>query len=47
MTTDIAAELDAARTAGMQTRLSLRPGNRPPPPGHGHTEIRTFDELTG
>ena len=43
---DIAAELDAARTAGMQTRLSIRPGNRPPPPGHGHTEIRTFDELT-
>ena len=44
---DIAAELDAARTAGMQTRLALRPGNRPPPLGHGHTEIRTFDELTG
>ena len=44
---DIAAELDAARTAGMQTRLSIRPGNRPPPLGHGHTEIRTFDELTG
>ena len=43
---DVAAELDAARTASMQTRLSLRPGNRPPPPGHGHTEIRTFDELT-
>ena len=43
---DVAAELDAARTAGMQTRLCIRPGNRPPPPGHGHTEIRTFDELT-
>ena len=43
---DVAAELDAARTAGMQTRLSIRPGNRAPPPGHGHTEIRTFDELT-
>jgi enolase-phosphatase E1 len=43
---DVAAELDAARTAGMQTRLSIRPGNRPPPPGHGHPEIRTFDELT-
>ena len=42
---DVAAELDAARTAGMQTRLCLRPGNRPPPPGHGHTAIRTFDEL--
>jgi hypothetical protein len=30
----------------MQTRLTIRPGNRPPPFGHGHTEIRTFDELT-
>ena len=44
---DIAAELDAARTAGMQTRLCVRPGNKPPPPGHGHTEIRTFDEVIG
>lgn len=26
---DIVAELDAAREAGMQTRLALRPGNRP------------------
>ena len=43
---DVAAELEAARTAGMQTRLCIRPGNGPPPPGHGHTEIRTFDELT-
>ena len=43
---DVAAELDAARTAGMQTRLCIRPGNGPPPPGHGHAEIRTFDELT-
>ena len=42
---DIAAELDAARTAGMQTRLCIRPGNRPPPLGHGHREIRTFDEV--
>ena len=42
---DIAAELDAARTAGMQTRLCMRPGNTPPPPGHGHTEIRGFDEI--
>ena len=43
---DVAAELDAARTAGMQTRLCIRPGNPPPLPGHGHAEIRTFDELT-
>jgi len=26
---DVVAELDAAREAGMQTRLALRPGNRP------------------
>ena len=44
---DIAAELDAARTAGMQTRLCIRPGNKPLPLAHGHTEIRTFDELIG
>ena len=44
---DISAELDAARTAGMQTRLCIRPGNQPPPVGHGHPEIRAFDELTG
>ena len=44
---DIEAELDAARTAGMQTRLAIRPGNRPPSLGHGHPEIRTFDELSG
>ena len=42
---DIEAELDAARTAGMQTRLAIRPGNRTPL-GDGHAEIRTFDELT-
>jgi enolase-phosphatase E1 len=43
---DIVAELDAARPAGMQTRLCIRPGNQPPPLGHGHREIRTFDEVT-
>ena len=32
-------------TAGMQTRLCIRPGNRPPPPGHGHTEMHTFDDV--
>jgi enolase-phosphatase E1 len=39
---DVTAELDAARTAGMQTRLAIRPGNKPAPPGHGHREIRTL-----
>ena len=30
---DIVAELDAARDAGLPTRLSIRPGNAPPPSG--------------
>ena len=42
---DIVAELDAARDAGLQTRLSIRPGNAPLPPAQGHAVIRTFDEL--
>ena len=42
---DIVAELDAARDAGLQTRLSIRPGNAPPPPAQGHAVIRTFDEF--
>ena len=33
---DIVAELDAARDAGLQTRLSIRPGNPPLPPAQGH-----------
>lgn len=42
---DIPAELDAARTAGIQTALCLRPGNAPVRPGHGHEEIRSFDDV--
>jgi enolase-phosphatase E1 len=42
---DVAAELDAARTSGMQTRLSVRPGNKPVSEGHGHTAIASFDEV--
>lgn len=42
---DIAAELDAARTAGMQTVLLLRPGNAPQPAGHGHPEAADFSKL--
>jgi enolase-phosphatase E1 len=42
---DVISELDAARNAGMQTRLSVRPGNQPPPSSHGHTVIHSFDEL--
>jgi enolase-phosphatase E1 len=43
---DVVAELDAARDAGLQTRLAVRPGNAPLPPAQSHTTIRTFHELT-
>ena len=42
---DSRPELDAARAAGMQTRLAERPGNAPPSVGHGHPVVRTFDDL--
>jgi enolase-phosphatase E1 len=41
---DIVRELDAARTAGMQTVMSLRPGN-PEQPAHDHRVARTLDEI--
>ena len=44
---DVVRELDAARAAGMQTALSLRPGNPAQPDGHAHPQIRSFDELIG
>jgi enolase-phosphatase E1 len=40
---DVAAELDAARLAGMRTVLAQRPGNPPQPP-HTHRVIQTFDQ---
>lgn len=42
---DVATELDAARTTGMQTALVIRPGNAPAPPKHGHSEIAAFAEI--
>jgi enolase-phosphatase E1 len=42
---DVTEELNGARWANMQTRLCLRPGNRPQPSGSGHPTIRSFDEL--
>jgi 2,3-diketo-5-methylthio-1-phosphopentane phosphatase len=42
---DVTRELDAARAAGMHTVLSLRPGNAPPPDGHGYETIQSFDEV--
>ena len=41
---DVVAELDAARAAGMNTILSQRPGN-PPPPEHDHRVVASFDEI--
>ena len=41
---DVAAELDAAKTAGIQTRLCIRPGN-PPQPASQYQSIASFDGL--
>jgi enolase-phosphatase E1 len=42
---DIAAELDAAKAAGLQTALSIRPGNAEQPASHGHAIIHSFAEI--
>jgi enolase-phosphatase E1 len=42
---DVVAEMDAARWAGMQTALAVRPGNTTVATGHGHAEIRSFDQI--
>lgn len=41
---DVTAELDAARGAGMPTGLLVRPGNRPADP-NGHRVYQSFAEL--
>jgi enolase-phosphatase E1 len=41
---DSVAELDAARTAGMETALSARPEN-PPAGAHEHAALRSFDDV--
>ena len=43
---DVVSELAAAREAGMQTVLSLRPGNQPQDAAAGYQQIYSFDELT-
>lgn len=43
---DVGAELDAARAAGMQTAAAIRPGNRPLESLYEHETIRSFDEIT-
>jgi len=42
---DVPAELDAARDAGLRTALCKRPGNAEVPKDHGHTEISDFAQL--
>jgi enolase-phosphatase E1 len=42
---DVVAELDAARGAGMQTALVVRLGNPSAPAGHSHRVIETFAGL--
>ncbi len=41
---DVAGELDAARAAGLRTRLCVRPGNPTQAP-HDHLVVRAFDEI--
>ena len=43
---DVDTELAAARAAGMQTVLSIRPGNQPQSSAADYTIIHSFDELT-
>ncbi len=42
---DVVAELDAARAAGMSTGLMTRPGN-PPQPASDHPAYRSFSEIS-
>lgn len=42
---DITAELDAARTSGLQTVLSVRPGNAPVDANVDHRIVENFDGL--
>lgn len=42
---DVIAELEAAKSAGLQTVLSVRPGNKPVEPDHGFDSITTFEKI--
>lgn len=42
---DVTSELDAARAAGLQTLLCVRPSNPTQADEHSHPAIRTFDEI--
>ena len=41
---DVTGELNAARAAGMRTRLAVRPGN-PPAPESSHERLLSLDEI--
>jgi enolase-phosphatase E1 len=43
---DATRELDAARQAGLQVRLVVRPGNAPVPSAHGFETIHSLAEIT-
>jgi enolase-phosphatase E1 len=43
---DVTAELLAARAAGLQVRLSIRPGNPPQPDSDQFEAIHSLDELS-
>ena len=42
---DIVAELDAAKEAGMQTLLSIRPGNQPQQSAESYDAIHSFESV--
>src|SRR5207244_11617512 len=42
---DVIAELDSARAAGMQTVLVVRPGHATVPPAHEHPFVNTFNQI--
>lgn len=42
---DVVAELDAAKEAGLQTVLSIRPGNHPVDGDHGFSWVSTFADI--
>ena len=44
-TSDSLEELDAAHSAGMQTRFSIRPGNKAETKPMRHQKINSFDEI--
>jgi enolase-phosphatase E1 len=44
---DVTRELTAARAAGMQVRLSVRPGNTPQPDRQAFQMITSLDEVSG